>query len=218
MRVIYHGRNLDDGVFLGDAGIHAGSIVHVSVSNRLAPPAATHHSRGNGRPNAQQAQGEEHEATGFDRLTEMGFSAEDIQQFRLQFYVHHLRNLPAGQTIPATQAAEMLRLENQWIDQTFNPAPREAPAAPQGDMEAGNTFVQPRTLQGGLDMAANFVILSESQGTGFNLLVGMMLGFLLGFIALFWIAESHLSRKTRLGMLVGIVGNLCFGFLAYTHS
>ena len=223
MRIIYHGRDLNDQVLLSDAGIRDGSIVHVSVSN--APPPTRRAAQARVRPNvpvlpdSDSESDSEDELNGFDRLQEMGFSPEEVQEFRRQFYLNHFRNVPAGQAHPAPQSPEMIQLENQWIDAQFNPRP--APNAAAGDAQNGaNAIVANQTQQtfdSGLGLAQNLVQLGSVDGNGFNLFFGMMTGFLLGLIILFWVGEPHLTRKTRLGMFFGLFANLAVGIVAYTR-
>ena len=161
---------------------------------------------------------EEQELTGFDRLREMGFSAEDVQAIRLQFQLHHFRNLPPGRAHPAPQSPEMAQLENQWIDTQFNPQAQGQAA--QNNTGANANATQPQSLQMGLmtDLEASLAGFNpDLSGNSYNLLGGLILGFLLGLITLFWVSEPNITRKTRLGMIAGVFANLCFGILAYPH-
>jgi len=230
VRIIYHGRDLQDNVLLPDAGIRDGSNVHVSVSHR--PPSQRRDSRmmsvaQRGAPmlnaNGGSDSDDEEELSGFDRLREMGFSADDIQQFRMQFALHHFRNHPVGQVHPAPQSAEMLQLENQWIDSQFTPnqaSNRQQPQHHQRPQQNAATETLGtggggrRTLDSGIDMAAQLVTLGTVDGNGYNLLTGLVIGFLLGLISLAWMGEPSLTRKTRLGMFAGIFANLVLGFIA----
>lgn len=161
----------------------------------------------------------EEELNGLDRLREMGFSADDVHQFRLQFYAHHFRNAPAGGPAhPVPQSPEMIRLENQWIDTQFNPAQQAAQGAnaqllPQAASQAGPVSLR-QPLESGLVLANQLAELGSIDGNGFNLLIGLIFGFLLGLISLFWIGEPYLTRKTRLGIIFGIGGNLMIGLIA----
>lgn len=161
----------------------------------------------------------EEELEGFDRLREMGFSADDVRQFRLQFYLHHFRNAPAGaQAHPVPQSPDMVRLENQWIDAQFNPAQQAANATngaqPAVNQPTGAADLTRQPLESGIALANRSAELGSVDGNGFNLLMGLIFGFLLGLISLFWIGEPYLTRKTRFGMIFGIIGNLCIGFIA----
>lgn len=223
IRIIYHGRDLNDRILISDAGIHEGSIIHCSVSNSTRPT-QRNATRGNERaapayPNLEEDSDSEDELTGFDRLREMGFSPDDVQQFRTQFYLNHFRNMPPGQVQPAPQSAEMTRLENQWIDAQFNPRqPAQAAAGIAQDGLANTIASQPRrTLDTGLDLAHNLVQLGTVDGNGFNLFFGLIMGFLLGLIILFWVGEPHLTRKTRLGMFFGLFANFVVGIIAYNR-
>lgn len=229
VRVLYHGRALENATLLSAAGIRPESIVHVSVGARVAARpkrAAAPRVAGARRPLVpieDDSSDSEEELSGFDRLREMGFSADDVRQFRMQFYLNHFRNAPiGGPAHPVPQSPEMVRLENQWIDTQFNPAQMAAnpanglPAHPQlaagaaGD--ANGALRQP--LESGLAFATRLTELGSADGNGFNLLIGLIFGFLLGLISLFWIGEPYLTRKTRLGMVCGIMGNVCLGLIA----
>lgn len=221
VRIIYHGRDLQDGVLLADAGIREGSNVHVSVSNKA--PQSRQNARaapstgGRAMPNANDSDSEEEELSGFDRLREMGFSADDVQQIRTQFSLNHFRNLPTGQAFPAPQSPEMLQLENLWIDSQFNPNQANNPHQQQQQQPRQNQVVdggQRATVDNGIDIAAQLASLGSVDGNGYNLLTGLIIGFLLGLISLIWIGEPSLTRKTRLGMFAGIFANIVLGFLA----
>jgi hypothetical protein len=108
----------------------------------------------------------------------------------------------------------MIQLENQWIDTQFNP---QAHAQPQQNNAGTLANNSPQSLQTGLDLAASLVGINDQSGNSYNLLIGLIVGFLLGLISLFWISEPHLTRKTRMGMIAGVFANFCFGILAYTH-
>ena len=220
--MLYHGRDLEDSTSLAEAGIRPESIVHVSVSARVASRpkrAAAQRATGARRQLATTEDSDsEEELTGFDRLREMGFSADDVRQFRLQFYLHHFRNAPAGGPAqPVPQSPEMVRLENQWIDTQFNPTQAaihgNAQHAPQPANQTGTGPLR-QPLESGLVLANQLAELGSADGNGFNLLIGLIFGFLLGLISLFWIGEPYLTRKTRLGMVFGICGNLMIGLIA----
>lgn len=49
-------------------------------------------------------------------------------------------------------------------------------------------------------------------GTQVDFAVGLLMGILLGFIALLWVWQWRVSRKKKMGILLGIVINLIFSF------
>lgn len=210
---------MQDGISLADAGIREGSNVHVSVSNQTPKPIRNarlpHYPTGRAASSANDSDSDD-DLVGFDRLREMGFSADDVQQIRMQFALNHFRNLPTGQVYPAPQSDEMLQLENNWIDSQFNPNQVNASQQHQELVRPspGQDLTRGRTLGSGLDLATELVSLGAVDGTGYNLLLGLIIGFLMGLISLVWIGEPSFTRKTRLGMFAGIFANLILGFLA----
>lgn len=236
--MLYHGRALVDVDLLKNCGLRAESIIHVSVSamparrqarnvvqpqQRAIVPQRRADDANQGGNDESSEEEEEENIQGFDRLREMGFSADDVRQFRLQFYLHQFRNAPAGhpQTLP--QTAEMIRLENQWIDTQFNAQQQGTNAAAQAQatiFAPADANIGPlpnnvrRQFNSGIALAENLVHLGSVDGNGFNLMTGLIVGFLLGLISLFWIGEPYLTRKTRFGMALGIIANLFIGLLA----
>jgi tetrahydromethanopterin S-methyltransferase subunit B len=51
------------------------------------------------------------------------------------------------------------------------------------------------------------------QGTYKEMMWGLMLGFFLGIICLFWFRESVFSRRHQMGIVAGILINVSFGIL-----
>jgi hypothetical protein len=54
-------------------------------------------------------------------------------------------------------------------------------------------------------------LFSLSLGTNADFVIGVMLGFILGVISLVCLLNSSVSRKQRLGILVGIALNMLYG-------
>ena len=51
------------------------------------------------------------------------------------------------------------------------------------------------------------------QGTYKEMMWGLILGFFLGVICLFWFRESVFTRRHQLGIVAGILINISFGVL-----
>lgn len=68
----------------------------------------------NNPPNINRSTSEDQILRGFDRLSEMGFTEDEITHFRLQFYANH-----ENDEINNTDYHE---LEEEWINNHFSPS------------------------------------------------------------------------------------------------
>lgn len=122
---------------------------------------------------------------GFDRLLTAGFTATEVSNLRTQFlaiqsHSHTPDTMPSG--------AELLALEERWLDNTPNPA---TGAAADGAIEDD--------AAGGLE----------------DMLYGNLIGFFWPIGAMMWLMreEGVWSRRRQIAVLSGFLVNLTFGFL-----
>eukprot|EP01100_Stratorugosa_tubuloviscum_P001369 TRINITY_DN1308_c1_g1_i1.p1 TRINITY_DN1308_c1_g1~~TRINITY_DN1308_c1_g1_i1.p1 ORF type:complete len:293 (-),score=94.21 TRINITY_DN1308_c1_g1_i1:813-1610(-) len=126
---------------------------------------------------------------GFDRFRELGFSEVDIQNFRRQFHINQALGVQSN--LPRDQ---QLDLEEQWFNQAEQP-----------------------NQQNNIIRSQNRMI-TNIEGSYQDLFYGMIMGFLLGLIAIFWITDSSLTRRAKFGILAGIGCNLSFGLIRLTKG
>lgn len=56
-----------------------------------------------------------------------------------------------------------------------------------------------------------------AQGTYQEMMWGLMLGFFLGILCIFWVRESVFTRRHQLGILGGMFLNVSFGYMHVCH-
>lgn len=100
IRLIYCGRTLQDHLTLNNAGLSDQSRVHCFITEF--------------RQEQDEEQEEEQPPRGFDRLREMGFSEEEIEHYRMEFY--------ANREYDEDDVNEdLIALEDQWISNYISP-------------------------------------------------------------------------------------------------
>ncbi|KAG0150821.1 hypothetical protein CROQUDRAFT_37942 [Cronartium quercuum f. sp. fusiforme G11] len=121
--------------------------------------------------------------TGFDRLAEAGFSEEDIDQVRQQFYAEHNLIPPGEQGVGAQEDADQdehaRAMEEQWLE-GLNPA--------QDNLESGFG--------------------SQIYTTLFR---GLCIGFFFPVLPIFFFRTNLMDRRTQLAVISGTAINLLFG-------
>lgn len=100
IRLIYCGRNLNDHNTIASCRIQNGSNIHCFISEQNS--------------NQDNDQNEEEVLRGFDRLSEMGFSEDEIEHYRMQFYLNYdLDGVDMDQ--------DFVTLEEEWISNYISP-------------------------------------------------------------------------------------------------
>ncbi|ORZ22305.1 DUF2407 C-terminal domain-domain-containing protein [Absidia repens] len=56
-----------------------------------------------------------------------------------------------------------------------------------------------------------------AQGTYKEMMWGLMLGFFLGILCIFWVRESIFTRRHQMGILAGMLLNVTFGYMHVYH-
>jgi len=179
IRLIFRGKILKEHETIRNYGMQDMDNVHCAISDLQRPI------RNEGPPDVEDAP-----LRGLDRLREMGFNEDEIEQFRLLFYQAHRQRI-----LSAVEAGEvdLRQLEEEWI--SSSEISREGlEEAQQQEQEYRDTI-----------------------GTYNDLFWGMVMGFSLGFIMLFWIFDTSLPRRTKYGILAGVGCNISFGLIRLTR-
>ena len=177
---------------------------------------------------------------GFDRLLSQGFSSDDIEDLRRQFFRLHGAQLPSN-----ANASQIRELEDRWIDSSVNHEIDEFPANLRLNLGTAGTDGASRANAGSDDEETDRSI-AEGTGSGISnpsrsgninnggtvsvrdqmilrdtqvhrdMLVGVCVGFALGGLALlllFMDVGGIFGKRTRMAVVSGAVVNLCFGVL-----
>jgi hypothetical protein len=122
---------------------------------------------------------------GFDRLRAMGLSAEEVAAVRTQFSASQSVQTQLG----ARPSPELLtQLEENWIEHELTPEDRQV-------------------------AAAHAIEHTQREGSGAQLFGGMLSGFVLGLLAVYWLWDSSVTRQGKFGLLTGLALNLMFGLI-----
>lgn len=175
---------------------------------------------------------------GFDRLFSQGFSNEDIEDLRSQFFRLH------GSQLPSNATNEQIReLEDRWIDSSVNHEIDEFPANIRlnlnnstnngnnnnnsnnsafddndDDDTINNNYNNNNTTTNNNN--SNFgvreqMIRRDTQSHK-EMFIGVCVGFALGGLALillFMDVGGIFQKRTRMAVISGVIVNLCFGVL-----
>ncbi|TFK62253.1 hypothetical protein BDN72DRAFT_396135 [Pluteus cervinus] len=168
--------------------------MHCSVGPKLEPGEEAEEER----PQLAQLQ----PARGFDRLAAVGFSEEDIANFRRQFHSQSASNYLDADFETEEEYDEYARaLEEQWIDSLDNAG--TASLSQAGD--AGNSNMLHGILIGFFFPLIPFFFMRSSKP------------------AIFWedgsepdpAANVIFPRRTQMGLVIGFLANIMFGMWRY---
>ncbi|KAF9175165.1 hypothetical protein BGX21_007498 [Mortierella sp. AD011] len=126
------------------------------------------------------------QATGFDRLREAGFSEDEIRSIRRQFHA-------SRETMASSVGENGIAIE---LDQDEDSRARARRIEEEWIDQHGA-----ETLPEGL------------EGSYGEMVWGLMLGFFMGLMALFWFKEATFSRRQQMGIIAGLMINIGFGCL-----
>ncbi|KAF9298962.1 hypothetical protein BGZ88_003040 [Linnemannia elongata] len=195
----------------GENSAAAAAAVRVGASRPLSLPGGSsgrqgsRHRHGDGiaseddedetRDGAEEDEEEEEEelshimtpqATGFDRLREAGFSEDEIRSIRRQFHA-------SRGTVTSTVGENGIAV---GLDQDEDANARARRIEEEWIDQHGA-----ETLPEGL------------EGSYGEMVWGLMLGFFMGLIVLFWFKEATFSRRQQMGIIAGMMINVGFGVL-----
>ncbi|KAF9994930.1 hypothetical protein BGZ79_000275 [Entomortierella chlamydospora] len=164
-----------------------------SSSARAMDGIPEEHYRAEGNEDEDDVQSEEElsptmvpQATGFDRLREAGFSEDEIRSIRRQFHV-------SRGTMASSVGENGIAIE---LDQDEDSRARARRIEEEWIDQHGA-----ETLPEGL------------EGSYGEMVWGLMLGFFMGLMALFWFKEATFSRRQQMGIIAGLMINIGFGCL-----
>eukprot|EP00164_Ancoracysta_twista_P005595 GFYU01007673.1.p1 GENE.GFYU01007673.1~~GFYU01007673.1.p1 ORF type:complete len:303 (+),score=58.80 GFYU01007673.1:202-1110(+) len=188
IRLIYMGKILDANETLAHYKIPDESFVHCTISE----------------PRPQVVELEETGPTvrGFERLRFSGFSEQEIETLRMQFHRGRAHNYREGE--------DLRDIEEEWFT-THGGIPDMHAAGGQGP---GGGAAAGGAGHGG--MAADGFDADEfstAEGGNADMLWGIIMGFLLGPIMLFWLCERAVPRRQKLGILAGVGCNVTMSLL-----
>ncbi|KAF9540387.1 hypothetical protein EC957_004333 [Mortierella hygrophila] len=126
------------------------------------------------------------QATGFDRLREAGFSEDEIRSIRRQFHA-------SRGTVMSTVGENGIAV---GLDQDEDANARARRIEEEWIDQHGA-----ETLPEGL------------EGSYGEMVWGLMLGFFMGLIVMFWFKEAAFSRRQQMGIIAGMLINVGFGVL-----
>ncbi|KAG0296457.1 hypothetical protein BGZ96_009410 [Linnemannia gamsii] len=173
-----------------------GSSSNNNTSGRLRRDGSnSEDEEGETRDGAEEEEEEEEEelspimapqATGFDRLREAGFSEDEIRSIRRQFHA-------SRGTVTSTVGENGIAV---GLDQDEDASARARRIEEEWIDQHGA-----ETLPEGL------------EGSYGEMVWGLMLGFFMGLIVLFWFKEATFSRRQQMGIIAGLMINVGFGVL-----
>ncbi|KAI8357987.1 DUF2407 C-terminal domain-containing protein [Mortierella sp. GBAus27b] len=123
-------------------------------------------------------------ATGFDRLREAGFNEDEIRSIRRQFHAS------IGTTTIGENGIEV------------------GPDQDEDSRERAR-----RIEEEWIDQHGSETLPEGLEGSYGEMVWGLMLGFFMGLIVLFWFKEATFSRRQQMGIIAGLMINVGFGAL-----
>ncbi|EGW34150.1 uncharacterized protein SPAPADRAFT_59564 [Spathaspora passalidarum NRRL Y-27907] len=144
----------------------------------------------------------------FDRLLQQGFSQEDVDDLRRQFYSIYggssaTRRGGDDQITDVEEEEQRQRrlreLEERWIESTYNTEATDAPRPQSRRTETQDTDAAPP--QPSLDL--------EESRVNEDILVGFLLGVFLGVIGavFFLVDDTVFNKRQRMSLIAGLLVN-----------
>ncbi|KAK6459973.1 DUF2407 C-terminal domain-containing protein [Scheffersomyces coipomensis] len=169
---------------------------------------------------------------GFDRLLQQGFSQDDINDLRRQFYSIYSPSMlqsNANREINDLEEEEqrtrdIRQLEERWIESTVNgngttatPTTTNSSAnvPGSGGNSAGVNTVNPDDrMTGAAQAPAPSQDLDDVQGNE-DLLLGLLLGTFLGVVSVIFLAadDTVFNKRVKTSMIVGVFINFSFAIV-----
>lgn len=189
IRLILHGRILQDSQSVTSAGLVQGTVLHCALSDITG-----------GRSPVAETE----ETRGFDRLRRSGVSEEVIEHLRWQLFLNFQEDPTHLGTSPTNDPRD---LEEQWLNANSSASVLRnfgiTNTDQSGQQNASTWQVSPAAPGPG----------SSSEGEFTDIFVGMVVGFVLGLVALLWLRTGSRSRRLTFGILAGIACNISFGLI-----
>jgi hypothetical protein len=147
---------------------------------------------------------------GFDRLIPLGFSNEDVQYIRNEFYSSRQYLLAQYETGQLT-IRDLQNLEEQWMNEDYDPLSIANANVDNNNNLNNNNNGNDTTVQN--EMAVDFSTLFN--GSNYYAFIGMFIGFYLTLMASLLLLEQASPRKFKYGIVAGIVCNFSFATLKF---
>lgn len=208
VRLISGGKLLRDHSTLLSSVAADGSFLHCAVSDALPPPPPPPPRAGRSvRAAAGRGVGEVRivipslTPRGFDRLTQAGFTEEEVAAMRRQFRTR--RRESGGDEVDDVESEEAW-LSSSGADDDYHSAdhPDDAAAGSSADRRARRAHSDSR-----------FILGAGVEGTSTDFLMGCVCGYLLGVLVLALLLDKNITRRWRVGIVVGCATNAAFGIL-----
>lgn len=204
IRIISSGKLVQDHTTpLGEI-LNGGDFLHASISEAPAQSEESEVSEGGdqdeGVPLMLSAVGSNGEvriiipnftSRGFERLSEAGFSEDEIRMIRRQFRLMRRAVRPRNGT------------SREDSEDTAREGTEEEEG--EGDEEGGRVHVR-RTVPG-------LVFASGAEGTNGDFLLGCIIGYMVGLMVLVFLLDANATRRWRVGIVAGVATNCAFGIL-----
>jgi hypothetical protein len=194
LRLIFQGHLLVDSKSLAEQEVLDQTTLHVAISDMAV---------------SSRAAADEQPAVlrGFNQLLEAGFSAQDVQEMRVQF---HASRMSSGEFLGTEHPDMLFRAEEAWIRENI-----------WGDAPSSSTPVTVTADSGtntvGGDVAVQVAPSQphrRSRGSHTQqMILGVVLGFFLNLFSLVLIMEKSMPSRVKVGILTGICVNFVSGFL-----
>lgn len=231
LKLLYCGRMLRDTRTLREEALEDGCTVHAVLSKRppaVSSPTPTRHSSNNSSASSASSSSGSGPRRGLDALSDMGLSADDAAQ------MWALYRMETGADTRDPDAPRDYDREEQWLRAAAGERPaadaagRRRPAADadralqqlallftvlqQDEEELARMANVPELRRGGRAprVQTRRVTLSLDGNPVLEVAGGFAIGAVLGVLALLLLCEIPLSRRTQLGILVGIACNIAF--------
>lgn len=130
---------------------------------------------------------------GFERLSQAGFSDDEIRMIRRQFRLMRRE---------ARARSESFEDEDEWFREVTEREPQPDAA---GEEEGTRLRIRRPDHRN--------VLNSGAEGTNGDFLMGCIFGYLLGIIVLVLLLDNNATKRWRVGILAGVATNCAFGLL-----
>eukprot|EP01080_Neovahlkampfia_damariscottae_P006383 gene6383-10390_t len=180
IRLLYRGKFLEDHLSLKSTKLEDGDSMQCILSDKKPPESYGRKNKNRLKPIIEE---EFYEPKGFDRLSESGFSEEEIEEMRTQFYRNKKELIDSINEGKITDE-QLYEMEDEWINDENNQTTN-------------------------LEEEEN----ENMQGDLYDMFFGLVFGFFLSFISLIFMLERGTSSKMRYGILSGLLINFAFSIV-----
>ena len=187
--------------------------------------------RGSGQSSAAEADGaganEDHGTSrrGMYRLLDLGYSEEEVEALRSHFF-HEIRRLDRVSQAVAGESADarVYRLEEEWMavqgpdsEWAMNTGLPYFGSDGGGSQDVGESDEEPAATAARQQLLPGRAARRSRRGAASDVplhmharsfVLGVAIGFFVGFISLIWVTDRNGNRPMQLGIAVGVILNL----------